>query len=67
MSDTSTDWHGGRVLLYIHTYISSGHFWVDQIVNFSIFFFLGGEGVQQKYFLGYEYVVDIFGANTKLN
>ena len=40
-------------------------------MNFSIFFVGGGGGggggSAKFFFLGYEYFMDIFGANTKLN
>ena len=46
----------------IHTY-GSGHFWGFKILNFNIF----GGFQKNRYFLGYEDFVDIFGAITKLD
>ena len=38
---------GGGVLLYFHTYVGSGHFWVFKIWNFNVF----GGFQKTEYFL----------------
>ena len=53
---------GGGVLLYFHTYVGSGHFLGFKILNFNIF----GGFQKNKYFLGYEDLVDIFGGHHRI-
>ena len=54
----------GRVLWYFHTYVDSDHLFGFKILNFNIYFFLGG-GFRKKYFWGYVDFVDILGGHHK--
>ena len=42
---------GGK-LCYFHIYIGSGHYLGFKLLNFIIFFFLGGGGVQKNEYFG---------------
>ena len=50
---------GGGVLWKFYTYVGSGYFLGFKILNFNIF----GGFQKNKYFLGYEDFVDIFGGH----
>ena len=58
---------GGCALIYSYTHRLKSILGGSNCEFQCIFFFGGGGGSAKIFFLGYEYFVHIFGANTKLN
>ena len=55
---------GGYYDIFIHVYVGSGHFFWGGGQNFEFQYFWGFQ--KNKYFLGYEDVVDIFWGHHKI-